>query len=337
MNARTLSTLFLGLAMTPAASAQQPTLRLEHDSARAELVFTIGPIDLPNGEHHAHGDQPPTQAIALPVDAYLHGFTTEIVDTGGNVLPNVLLHHVNIMAPGRRELFSNIMQRVGAAGAETGAVVLPKMLGYHVAAGDSLVFTAMFHNPTERAYTDATLRVRMSYSPAHAPPTMAIQPFYVDVMPPAGIHAYALPPGRSKQSWEGKPAVAGRVLALGGHMHKYGTVLRFEDVTANTVLWEAAPQLDDKGNVKGMPRKFFLDGAGIQLRPEHTYRLTVEYDNPGNEAIENGAMGTLGGVMVPVEGSMWPPVDRSHPEYLADLDVMYPERKSSATQHRGHH
>jgi hypothetical protein len=317
-------------------AAQEPVLRLKHDASSSELVFTIGPLDLPTGEHHAHAAQPRTQAVAIPIHAYLHGFTTEIVDAEGHRLPDVLLHHVNIMAPQRRELFSQIMQRVGAAGAETGAVMLPRVLGYRVHAGDSLVVTAMFHNPTSTPYSGAELRIRMKYSKEDSMlPRLAIEPFYVDVMPPAGVHAFELPAGKSSRSWEGRPAVGGRILGLGGHMHKYGTALRFEDVTAGKIVWEAKPEIDEQGNVRAVPRKFFFWRLGVKMDPAHTYRLTVEYDNPTGQAIENGAMGTLGGIFIPDGKAPWPSLDREHPEYVADLKVMYPDHASGSGAH--HH
>ena len=323
-------------SLQSASSAQEPVLRLKHDAANSELVFTIAPLDLPTGEHHAHAAQPKTQAVVVPIDAYLHGFTTEMIDAEGRSLPAVLLHHVNIIAPERRELFSQIMQRVGAAGAETGPVMLPKVLGYRVAAGDSLVFTAMFHNPTNMAYSDAQLRIRMKYSTDDSRlPKFAIQPFYVDVMPPAGLHVFELPPGKSAKSWEGRPAVAGRILGLGGHLHKYGTALRFEDVTAGKIVWEAKPEVDEHGNVRAIPRKFFFWRLGLKVDPTHTYRLTAEYDNPTGQTIENGAMGTLGGIFMPDKRAAWPSIDRDHPEYIADLKVMHPDHASGSGAH--HH
>ncbi|MGQ0815764.1 MAG: hypothetical protein ACT4O1_15110 [Gemmatimonadota bacterium] len=324
----TLAVLAMLNAAVISAHAQSAVLRVTHDARNSELLFSVGPIDLPaageHAGHHDHIEQPKAQSVTLPVDAYLHGFTTEIVDGEGRKLPDVLLHHMNIIAPQRRELFSQIMQRVGAAGAETGSVALPRLLGYPVATGDSLIFTVMFHNPTDTSYSQAELRVRMKYSSTGSVlPKLAIQPFYVDVMPPAGIHAYSLPPGRSSRSWEGSPAIPGRIIALGGHMHKYGVALRFENVTTGKILWEAKPAVDDSGSVIGMPRKSFLWRLGVQMNPAHTYRLTAEYDNPTGETIENGAMGTLGGIFVPDERALWPSIDRSHPEYIADVHVTY--------------
>lgn len=313
-------------------AAQDAHLTVSTDESHKELVFSLGPIDLPcNGEIR----QPNTQAVAVPIGAYLHGFTLDLVDRNGREVPSVVLHHVNIIAPERRELFSPIMQRVGAAGAETGDLHLPRVLGYPVARGDSVIVTAMFHNPTDEDFEGVTLRVRYKYSGRFSlMPKVAVQPFYVDVMPPAGYHSFTLPPGKSSRSWEGSPAIAGRVMALGGHMHKYGTLLRFEDVTKRKVLWEARPVVDSTGAIVAMPRKFYK--LGIRLEPKHTYRLTVEYDNPTGAAIEEGAMGTLGGIFMPNEFGNWPKVDRENAEYKEDVRVTYARNSANAPQHHHH-
>src|SRR5207237_5913823 len=125
-----------------------------------------------------------------------------------------------------------------------------KFIGYPVQQGDSLIFSVMLHNPTKIDFEHVMLRVHMKYSrPSTVAPVIAMQPFYMDVMPPAGIHAYNLPAGKSSKSWEGSPAIPGRVIALGGHMHKYGQRLVFEDVTMGKTLWEGAPQTDSTGEV----------------------------------------------------------------------------------------
>ena len=325
----------MALGAVPPGWAQEAALSVRHNAEQQELIFELGPLHLQANADHGGVPQPKAQAAALPLGGYLHGFTAEMIDAAGRPIPSVLLHHVNIIAPQRRELFSEIMQRVGAAGSETGSVLIPKLLGYPVNAGDSLLFTAMFHNPTNESYHNARLRIRMRYTPPKpGRPIVAIQPFYLDVMPPAGVHAYDLPPGRSEKSWEGSPAVSGRILALGGHLHKYGVSIRLEDVTEGKLLFESAPQLDDKGNVIGMPKKFFLTKLGVPMHADHIYRITAIYDNPTGEVLVGAGMGALGGVFAPDESQVWPTVNRSHPEYLLDVKVTM---EGSHGGHGGHH
>ena len=103
-----------------------------------EYVIDIGPVSMP--AHGGHGDveQPSPLALELPVDGWLRGLAFELVDENGKQLPRRMLHHLNLIVPDRRELFSQIMLRIGAAGPETKPYVLPWFLGYRVRPGDSL-------------------------------------------------------------------------------------------------------------------------------------------------------------------------------------------------------
>lgn len=337
MKARSLVVVAMLALVLPVGGQNEPVLSVRNNAEQQELIFELGPLHLEANADHGGVTQPRAQGVALPIQGYLHGFTTEMIDASGRTIPSVLLHHVNIIAPQRRELFSHIMQRVGAAGSETGPVLVPRVIGYPVAAGDSLVFTAMFHNPTSETYHNARLRIRMRYTADRTwHPRLAVQPFYMDVMPPAGVHAYDLPPGRSERSWEGRPAVDGRIVVLGGHLHKYGVALRLENVTEGKVIFETAPELDAEGNVVGMPKKYFIRQMGIPLRVAHTYRLTAIYDNPTGRTLVGGGMGALGGVMVPDIRQVWPAIDRTHPDYLLDLRLTYEGAPGGHGAHGGH-
>ena len=307
----------IGRASRPAAD-RATTLRIYRD--RDELVLDLGPIDLPAHAMHDAIRQPPPLAVRVPADGWMHGYTVDVVDAAGGVVPQRVLHHLNVIAPERRELFSHIMLRVAAAGSETAPVDLPGVIGYRFHTGDSLLVLAMLHNPTDRAYPGAHLRVRFKFSNASRwVHPLSVFPFYLDVMPPAGSHSFDLPPGRSERSWEGRPAVAGRILAVGGHLHKYGLLLRLEDRTSNRVLWEVRPDTDATGEIASIPIKTFLWSLGVSIRPDHVYRLVAVYDNPTGEPIADGGMGALGGVIWPSDSKAWPSVDRGNAEYQTDV------------------
>jgi hypothetical protein len=281
-----------------------------------EYFIEFGPFTLA-AEHGAVAPQP--RALTLPVDGWVRGLSFEVVDQNGDRLPTGVLHHLNLIAPERRELFSPIMLRIGAAGAETKPYSLPFFLGYRVRPGDSLLVTTMLHNPTSREYRGVRLQVRLDYTPASGLlRPWSINPVYVDVTPPSDAHSFDLPPGRSSSSWEGAPAIPARLLAAGGHLHKFGTALRFEDLTTGDVLWEAYPERNEDGGVEGMPIRYFLP-RGVELHPDHRYRLTAEYENPTGKVIPNGGMGTLGGIVMPASGSRWPAAARQDSVYQHDV------------------
>jgi len=303
-------------------AAEDGALGVAYDSGSSELVLELEPVDLPAHSDHHGVQQPAPLEGGIPVDGWVHGYRVELVDRNGQPVPKGLLHHVNIIVPGRRELFSQIMQRLGAAGNETGDVDVPGVVGYPLSRGDAVLLSAMVHNPTGTSYEGVRVRVRMPHiKRERLVRPVRVFPFYLDVMPPAGIHEYDLPPGHSEKSWEGRPAVSGRILGMGGHVHKYATSLRLEDLTADKVVYETKPITDANGAVTSMPQDVFIWRLGIPIVAEHTYRLAVTYENPEPDTIPGGGMGALGGIMIATRGQEWPTIDPRSPEYLKDRAV----------------
>lgn len=342
---RSLSGALVGLFVAAAAVAQVPehhhhgagpsTATLRTFEERGDLVFELGPIRLPANAMHDDISQPPPLTVLAGAEGWAHGYSIELIDSAGRPVPQKVVHHVNVIAPQKRELFSEIMLRLAAAGAETAPVGLPWFLGYQLAKTDSVLVSAMFHNPTPVDYGDVRLRVRMPLKKKGVMGAMAIYPFYLDVMPPAGSHSFDLPPGKSETFWEGKPAAPGRILGLSGHLHKYGTSLTLEDRTAGKVIWEGRPKVDGNGEVQEMPVKKFLATFGVGVDTSHTYRLTAVYDNPTGATVVDGGMGALGGVFKPADAKGWPGVSPKHPDYVLDWNITW--RLDTSRDKKGPH
>jgi hypothetical protein len=297
-----------------------------------EFVVELPPVDLPATADHMNAPQPEPHWTVSPVGGWVHGFSVDVVDSRGDSVPSALMHHVKLMMPHRRELFMPIMLRVVGAGSETREARLPSSVGFPIQRGDSLLATAMLHNPTGRAHAGVRVRVRLHFSPEDAqPPAVIAYPFFLHVTPPEGHSGFDLPPGRSERSWEASPAVAGRILGLGGHIHRYGTELRLEDVSSGRVLWRARPRLDPDGYPVSIPRRSYIFSGGIEVRPDRQYRVTVVYDNPTGQFIPDGGMGTIGGIVA--TSQPWPEVDRTLPVYVLDRDR---ETNPEAGHHHHH-
>src|SRR5438874_7052178 len=149
------------VAGTSRAAAQMPMMHMDPPRAsatlttsvdRGDLVLDVGPIDLPAHAMHEDVRQPPPLTVLAGIDGWLRGYTVELVDVAGRVVPQTVVHHVNVIIPQRRELFSQIMLRLAAAGAETAPVGLPWFLGYQIRGEDSVLVSAMLHNPTDVSY-----------------------------------------------------------------------------------------------------------------------------------------------------------------------------------------
>lgn len=300
----------------PSPDGEMVTVRTFVEDRLVE--FAIGPLDLAAGMEHL---RIPIQMALFPVDGWIQGFEVRMVDGEGNELPMDLLHHVNFIDPDKRELFSTISRRVMAAGRETTSEQLPGVIGYPVAEGDRMLIAAMFANALGVDYPDAHLIVHFSYrgeSDGFLQPR-DVYPFYLDVMGPMGDKDFPLEPGRTVQYWEGKPAVSGRILAIGGHLHDHAVKLSLTDVTSGKTVWEVGPEVNEEGRVTGVESNTFLWTLGRKIFADHTYRISVEYDVGPDEVAPDGGMGTIGGVVWVDKDTEWPAFDDGDDMYVADL------------------
>jgi hypothetical protein len=235
-----------------------------------------------------------------------------------------VLHHLQVLVPNRRELFSPVMLRVVGAGGETKATDVPPEVGYRISAGDSLAFTAMLHNPTGRALGSVRLRVQLRYSPeatAWRAPADVV-PFFTHVTGLMQEPAYDLPPGRSERSALVRPATSGTVIAMGGHLHRYGVSLRIEDAVTKRTLWETYAVRDADGTVLEVPDEVLVWNGSFELMADREYRVVAVYDNPTGRTLLDEGMGTLGGVIRPA--GPWPAADRNDVAYLWDAARVLP-------------
>jgi len=302
----------------PSLPAESPLVRVEVDESARVVELVVGPVSLPAGGMH---QRPPVQLATLPVEGWLHGFEWEMRDAAGNVLPDRLLHHVNLIDPDHREVFSPIARRLMAAGRETKRERMPGLLGVPLEPDSRVLVSAMFASLDDEAFDEAYLHVRLDYTPAGDPGLIAprdVYPFYMDVMGPVGEKEFDLPPGTHERSWEGSPAVDGRLLAIGGHVHDYADWIRLEDVTTGKVVWETEPAADENGRVSAVPTGKLWWRGGARIYADHVYRISVQYTNPLDAPAPDGAMGALGGVVL-ADRSNWPAFDRQDEAYATDL------------------
>src|SRR3989441_2702621 len=230
----------------PAAAPDAQGARIFRDDGAGTLVLDLAPMDLPANTPHHGIAQPPVATLEIPESGSIYGFRVQVVDSAGRELPDELIHHFNLIDPDHRELFLPISRRLLAAGHETGAIRLPRLLfGLPLKRGEHVVASAMVENLTPAAYRGARVRLVMSFTPEKRPwPLFSASPWQMDVAFPVGDKSFTLPPGRSSRAYEGSPAVPGKIVGLGGHMHDYGRVIEFPDVTTGEVIYRAAPVAD---------------------------------------------------------------------------------------------
>jgi hypothetical protein len=85
------------------------------------------------------------------------------------------------------------------------------------------------------------------------------------------------------------------------------------------VVWEATPQRDRSGRDADLPIKEMWLGLGRKIRPDHLYRIEVEYDNPLEVPAPSGGMGQIGGIILVERSIAWPKLEPTNPVYVEDL------------------
>ena len=305
------------------ATGDGAAARVYLDRATGEMVVELAPTDLAAGASHHQVAQPPVAILELPASGAIYGFRAEVVDSTGRVLPTALLHHFNLIDPDHRELFLPISRRLFAAGTETGEIWVPRLLfGMPVTRGERVLASAMLANPTPVSYHHVRVRLVMAYTPMGRPwPLFHGSPWQLDAAFPVGDKSFDLPPGHSSRSYEGRPALPGTIVGLGGHMHDEGVLIEFTDVTTGQVIYRAAPERDSGGHLAAIPvaRLYRWNRLGVHIAPDHTYRVAVQYDNPTSHVLADAGMGVVGGLFVPDRGIVWPAADTTNQLYQEDL------------------
>ncbi|HEX4627886.1 MAG TPA: hypothetical protein VH137_03770 [Gemmatimonadales bacterium] len=314
-----LAVLVAGDGRVPPPSSDA---RIFLDARSDALVIDLAPMDLPARTPHHAIAQPPVATLEIPASGSIYGFRVAVIDSTGAVLPDELIHHFNLIDPDHRELFLPISRRLLAAGHETGAIRLPWLLfGLPLERGRHVVASAMVENLTPTSYRQARVRLVMNFTPGGRPwPLFQASPWQMDVAFPVGDKSFTLPVGPSTRSYEGSPAVPGKIVGLGGHMHDYGRLIEFADATTGAVIYSAAPKADAAGHIESVPISLLYGWTrlGVHIVPAHRYRITVSYDNPTGLPIPDGGMGVIGGLFVPDRGVRWPAADPGDSLYQED-------------------
>jgi hypothetical protein len=319
------------------------TTRVDRDGRT--LIIELPPQNLPPADGSETMVRTPVYQVNIPVSGAIHRYRVELVDANGDSLPRSVLHHVNLNDPSRRELFAPIMLHILAASKETPSPSVPRLLfGMPISAGDRYLLSGMLANDGPTPLAGATVRIVLDLTPPGRPwPLWDAYPWGMDVKFPVGAEggskAFDLPPGRTSHWWESRPAIAGTMLGLGGHVHDYAVRIEFKDMTAGTVLWEAIPERSATGAVMQLPitRFYSVFRLGKRVDPGHRYRVTVDYDNPTAETLRGAGMGAVGGLVVP--DAAWPRVDPTDPDYLEDLanTLEHLGAGKSGAVHQHHH
>lgn len=331
---RSLSIALLALATTTAAqSAPKTTLRVEVDAVNHQVVITAGPFDLANspmmpGMSHGmmHMAETNMMRFEWPADGWLRGVDLTLRDSNGNPLPIHILHHLAMYNFDRRGLIHTSIERLFAWGQDTQAILLPAGVAVPLPEGEHLGFLIGWHNDTGKDIHDAYVRMALPYE-APKKVKVAVFPWYLDVHNvDGGSNSFDLPAGRSTQRFNFQVPLAGRLIAVGGHMHDYGRSVKLVDSASGKVMIKLGTITNKDGTIRGTQRWVYgFHEDAVPIEAHHTYTLVSEYDNVTGQPIEEGGMGQLNGIFQPDSLALWPKIDFSDPGTIADLKSLPPD------------
>jgi hypothetical protein len=328
-------------------SKPEPTVSVSVDSSRHELTVTSGPFDLPNMPpmDHAMMDlgmshDTRLQRFQWPVDGWFRGFRVELVDGQGHVVPTHVMHHMIMVNFSRRQLLYSAAERLMGTGTETEAARVPKTIGVPMKPGMQLGMYIAWHNDTGKDLEGVQLKLTMLWTPKNQnPPPVNALPIYMDVnLTVGGTNTFDVPPGKSSKAHEFTLPVGGRLLAVGGHMHDYGSRVRLEDAESGKVLTEVVAQRAPDGKLVKVSREIFgISGQGLRLKAGHRYRVVGDYNNPTGELRVKGAMASMVGLFVPDDMKRWPAIDPRDATYQRDLASLRDRGAGAGSMSNMHH
>ena len=274
------------------------------DPASHTITVREGPMTLPASTGHMKMPQPPDLFWTIPIDGWLLAYAPRLADGRGNAVPGTVLHHTAFWNTNRADfLCPNKEEHIFGAGSEmTNWAEIPGY-GYRVQKGDKIRIETMVHNPTDTAYDQVYLEVKIPYAEASsdsaaAPAVKSVYPTWMDVQS-CGNSGYDLKPGKNENSGSVTVKYDGVLLGVGGHMHDYAKQITLEDATRKEKVVTLDAKLDEKGQLISIPVVTFFDRGGYKFAAGDHLKITATYDNPTSKPLPSGAMGIVVGYFVP--------------------------------------
>jgi hypothetical protein len=236
-----------------------------------------------------HGAQKPCSSCDIvgivPNLVYPNGKTA-------NYNTGAMLHHFVMFNSSTRDVTCpNWPQRIFASGNERSDMVLPAGYGYRVAAADNWNMLVELMNMSMKTQ-NVQVQVTYYYLPASAN-VRPVTPLWLDENN-CGNSDYAIPAGHSDKVWNYKvPATgAGDIVAIGGHLHDYGTHISLTDTTTGRRICNSKAAYGQiPAYMKNIDYMSGCIGSPLAvIRTGDTLRLDSYYNSP---KAENSVMGIM--------------------------------------------
>jgi len=220
----------------PTADVTSPPASHHADPDLKTYVFRVGPFSIGGYQTFRHNDvvQPP------PVDGSIVGMDVRLVDTSGAEIPQsqLMLHH-NVFTNGgpdntRRDGAcpnNAVKERFYGSSEELRPLTLPKGYGYPTSPRDQWKMIWMVMNHRHQRL-EASVEYRVTVDPDES--LKPVTPYWLSVVPCISDPMYTVPGGGKPGSLARRSKTftmpkAGRIVAVGGHLHGGSYGLRLSE------------------------------------------------------------------------------------------------------------
>jgi hypothetical protein len=212
-------------AQLPATALTEPPANHHADPDLKTYVFRVGPFSIGGYQTFRHNDvvEPP------PVKGSIVGMDVRVVDLNGDEVPQsqLMLHH-NVFTNGGPDNSRDdgacpqrsVTERFYGTSEELRPLTLPRGYGYPTDPQDQwkMIWMVMNHRHQRR---EAYVEYRVTVDPAKLTP---VTPYWLSVVPCVSDPQYTVPGGGKPGQVHMKSKTftmpkAGRIVAVGGHLH----------------------------------------------------------------------------------------------------------------------
>ena len=243
-------------AQLPATAVTEPPAEHRADPSLKTYVFRVGPFSIGGYQAFRRNEavKPP------PVPGSIVGMDVRVVDPEGSEIPQsqLMLHH-NVFTNGgpdnkRRDGACprrSVTQRFYGTSEELRPLTLPRGYGYPTAPADNwkMIWMVMNHRQERR---EAYVEYRVTVDPDES--LTPVTPYWLSVVPCVSDPQYTVPGGGAPGSVHRKSKTltmpkAGRIVAVGGHLHGGSRELRLtQPACSNRTIAVNDPTYAPKGD-----------------------------------------------------------------------------------------
>jgi plastocyanin len=279
------------LATATAHAAPPPEHRA--DPSLTTYVQRAGPFTV--GSYGMFEDA--VKVTPPPADGAIVGMDARLVDARGNVIPQhvAMLHHLVFTNGGpdngrsdRACPFSASRERFYGTSEELRPLSLPRGYGYPTSAADKwrALLMVMHHRASEREFF---LEYRVTVDPR---PVIPVMPYWLSVIPCVADPQWSVPgdgKGPHRRTREFTMPEAGRIIAVGGHLHGGALGLELSQPRCRRTLVRSTPAYAPKDDplyaVKPLLHEpdpkavsWWQSATGWPVRANEKLKVTAVYD-----------------------------------------------------------